>query len=193
MFSVVQSDDIITESADGLAVSNEDNGLIRIALKEAMVEFALGGFVERTADLVEQEDVATVEQPTSDGDTLGLSFAETATPLTQFGVESIGQVEDEIGTSGMEHLAQFIVRRIGLGQLEVVADSTAHQRVALRHETEFTPYIHLAFRRFDKPEDQAEQRRLADTRLAHDGGLRTRSELMREVRKDLSVALGIAE
>ena len=77
--------------------------------------------------------------------------------------------------------------------MEVIADGAAHQGVALRHETQFTTNGNLATCRFDKTENQPEQCRLADTRLAHDGGLRTWTELMREVGKDLPVALGITE
>ena len=184
---------LVAEGADGGAVGDEKHGLLRVGRKETVVQFALGGFVEGTADLVEQEDVATVEQSAGDGDTLGLTFAESTTPLAQFGVETVGQVEDEVGTGGMEHSAQFVVGGIRASQLEVVADGAAHQGIALRHKTQFTTNSDLATCRFDKTEDQPEQRRLADTRLAHDGSLRTRTELMREVGKDLPVALGIAE
>ena len=55
-----------------------------------------------------------MEQTTGDGDALGLTFAESTTPLSQFGVETVG-----LTTNG-----------------------------------------DLAFRRFDKTEDQPEQRRL---------------------------------
>ena len=74
-----------------------------------MIKFTLRGFVEGTADLVKQEDVATVEQSTGNSDTLSLALAEPAAALTQFGVYSLWQIKDEICTSGLQHLVQFIV------------------------------------------------------------------------------------
>ena len=91
-----------------------------------------------------------MEQSAGDGDALGLTFAESTTPLSQFGVESVGQVEDEVGTGGMEHSAQFVVGGVGAGQLEVVADGAAHQGIALRHETQFSTHGDLATCRFDE-------------------------------------------
>ena len=77
--------------------------------------------------------------------------------------------------------------------MQVIADGAAHQRVALWHETQFTANFHLALCRLDKAENHSEQCGLSDARFAHDGGLRSCLELMREVRKNLPIALGIAE
>ena len=45
-----------------------------------------------------------MEQSTGDGDTLGLSLAEPAASLSQFGVYALGQIEDKISTGGMQYL-----------------------------------------------------------------------------------------
>jgi len=64
-----------------------------------------------------------------------------------------------------------------------------------RKETviQFTTNFNLARCRLDEAEYQAEHRSLTNARLAHDGSLRACLELMREVRKNLPIALGIAE
>lgn len=41
-------------------MGDEKNGFLRTSGKQPGEEFAFGGFVERTADLVKQEDVAAV-------------------------------------------------------------------------------------------------------------------------------------
>ena len=69
---------------------DKEYGLLRIGSKQPGEQFSLGCFVKATADFVEQEDVATMEQATGDGDALGLTFAESAASFTKFGVEAIG-------------------------------------------------------------------------------------------------------
>ena len=174
-------------------MGDEKHGLLWVCRKETVIQFALGGFVEGAADLVEQQDVATVEQSAGDGDTLRLALAESAAALTQFGVDAVGQVKDEVSTGGMQHLAQFVFGGVRLCQLQVIADGAAHQGIALWHETQFTAHRDLSACRLDKSKYQSEHRRLTDARLAHDGGLEACLELMREVGKYLPVALGIAE
>lgn len=174
-------------------MGDEKHGLLWVCRKETVIQFALGGFVEGAADLVEQQDVATVEQSAGDGDTLRLALAESAAALTQFGVDAVGQVKDEVSTGGMQHLAQFVFGGVRLCQLQVIADGAAHQGIALWHETQFTAHRDLSACRLDKSKYQSEHRRLTDARLAHDGGLGACLELMREVGKYLPVALGIAE
>ena len=63
-----------------------------------------------------------MEQATGDGDALGLPLAESAAPFTQFGVETIGQVEHKVGTGGMQHFAQFGFGGLGLRYLQVITD-----------------------------------------------------------------------
>ena len=65
--------------AHGGAVGDEKHVFVGVSRKNAVVEFALGGFVERAADFVEQEDVATVQQATGDGYALGLTLAQAKT------------------------------------------------------------------------------------------------------------------
>jgi hypothetical protein len=51
-------------------VGDEKHGLLWVCRKEPVIQFAFRGLVEGTADFVKQEDVATVEQSTGDGNTL---------------------------------------------------------------------------------------------------------------------------
>ena len=112
-----------------------------------------------------------MKQSTGDGNTLGLSFAESAASFSKFGVDAIGQIEDKISTGSMQHLSQFVFCSIWLCQLQVLSDGAAHQGIALWHETQFTAHSNLSAGRLDKSEYQAEQRGLSNTSLAHDGSL----------------------
>ena len=122
-----------------------------------------------------------------------LTLAETATTFTKFGIDTFQQVEDEIGTSHVQHLTQFIVSSIGFRQLQVIADSTTHQRVTLRYETAVTTHSNLTLRGLNKTENQAEHRCLANTRLAHNGRLRAGLKLMGEMVQYFAVTFSIAE
>ena len=110
-------------------------------------------------------------QSTGNSDTLSLALAESAVPFTKFGVKTIGQIKDKIGTGGMQHFVQFVFGGIGFGQLQVIADGAAHQGIALWHETQFTAHSNLSTGRLDKSEYQAEQRGLSDARLSYNGSL----------------------
>ena len=50
----LQCNDLIALFGDGGAMGDEEHGLVGIGGEETAVEFALRGFVERAADLVEQ-------------------------------------------------------------------------------------------------------------------------------------------
>ena len=52
---------LVAQLADGGAVRYEDHRLFGGGGKEPRVQFALGFFVERRADFVEQEDAARAE------------------------------------------------------------------------------------------------------------------------------------
>ena len=82
-------------------MGNKQHGLVGIAREEAMIQFTFCRFVQAAADFIEQEDVATVEQSAGDGDTLRLALAESAASFTKFSVDALGQIKDEISTSGM--------------------------------------------------------------------------------------------
>ena len=82
-------------------MGDEEHGLVGIGGEEAAVELTFGGLVERAADLVEQEDVTTMQQSTGDGDALGLTLTESAATFAQFGIETIGQVEHKVGTGSV--------------------------------------------------------------------------------------------
>ena len=98
---MLEGNNLVTQFAYGCSMGDEKHGLLWVCRKKAVIQFALCGFVEGTADFVKQQDVAIVEQSTGDGDTLGLSFAESAAALTQFGVDAIGQIKDKISTCCM--------------------------------------------------------------------------------------------
>ena len=59
-----------------------------------------------------------MQQSAGNGDTLGLTFAESATTFAQFGIDALWQFHDEVGTGGVEHLLQFLVGGIGLVNAE---------------------------------------------------------------------------
>lgn len=92
---------VIAKVADCGAVGDEEHCLLRVGGEYAGIECLLGLLVERAADLVEEEDIPAVEQPAGDSDALGLTLTESTTPLTQFGIETVGQVKDEISAGGM--------------------------------------------------------------------------------------------
>lgn len=110
---------------------DEQDGGGRECFKQSGEQFLLRRFVERTTDFVKQENAATVDQSTGDGNTLGLSLAESAASLTKFDVEIIMQVKDKISTGNMQNLSQFVSCGIGRGLLQVIADGAAHQCIAL--------------------------------------------------------------
>ena len=174
-------------------MGDEDDGLLRVGGKEAGKEIALGGLVERAANLIEQEDVATMQQTTGYGNALSLSFAESPTPFTEFGAECIGQIEHEIGTGDMQHMAQFIVGSVGLSQQQIIADGATHKGIALWYETDVATHRDTALCGLHEAEHESEQRGLANARLAHDSGLGARLEVVGEVREDFSVARGVTE
>lgn len=82
-------------------MGDEEHGLVGIGGEEAAVELAFGGLVERAADLVEQEDVTTMQQSTGDGDALGLTLTESAASLTQLGIYALWQIEHKVGTGSV--------------------------------------------------------------------------------------------
>lgn len=54
---------VIAKVADCGAVGDEEHRLLRVGVEDAGIESLLGLFVERAADLVEEEDIPAVEQP----------------------------------------------------------------------------------------------------------------------------------
>ena len=75
---------IVAQLAHGLAVGDEKHGFIGMSREYAAVEFAFGGFIERAAYFVEQQDVATMQQAAGDGYALRLTLTESATALAKF-------------------------------------------------------------------------------------------------------------
>jgi hypothetical protein len=82
-------------------MGDEYHEFVLVGSKETAEKFLFGLLVQRTADFVEQKDIAASEQSAGDGDALGLSLAETAASFTKLGVQSLRQVKDEIGTGIM--------------------------------------------------------------------------------------------
>ena len=85
-----------------------------------------------------------MQQATGNGDALRLSLTQSTATFSQFGINTTRQVEDKVGTGRMQHLTQLVVGGIGLGQLQVVTDGTAHQCVALGYETRFASHLYLS-------------------------------------------------
>lgn len=67
--------DFIAKVASGLAVRNDDHGLLRICGKEATIKFAFGFFVQRGTDFIQEHDGAWAQKATGNGDALRLPFA----------------------------------------------------------------------------------------------------------------------
>ena len=101
---------------------------------------------------------------------------------------------------------ELLIGGIGLGQLEIVTDGAAHQGVSLRHKDEVragsfadvvfplgTIHRHGSFVWFDKGEHQTEERGLASACDTHQGRLAARMEIVAEMRKNLTIAIGIME
>ena len=82
-------------------MGDEKHGFIGVGCKNAAVEFALGGLVERAAYLVEQQYVAAMQQATGDGYALRLAFAQSATTLTKFGVKTVFKIKHKVGAGGV--------------------------------------------------------------------------------------------
>ena len=92
---------LIAELAYGGAMGDEKHGFIWVGCKNAAVEFALGGLVERAANLVEQQYVATMQQATGNGYALGLPLAESATTFTKSGVKTVFKIKYKVGAGGV--------------------------------------------------------------------------------------------
>ena len=105
-------------------------------------------------------------------------------------------------------MPQFVFRRVGFGNQQVVTDGPAHQGIPLRYKNEIPARIlvrlcvqslgrfpHQDFPgfRFHESEDQAEERRLAGAGLAHERRLASRLELMAEMFHNVAVALRVTE
>ena len=203
-------------------MGNENHRLFGECGEEALVEFAFGFFVERCADLVEQEDGAFAQKPAGDGDTLGLALAEPATAFPELGIEPVGEFVHEVCTGGVQYALQFFVASAWFGEQEVVPYGTAHERVALRDIYEvpagrfanrlraarcFLLVARCCFRvagcariqgdapacGFNEPEHKPEKRRLSDASFADEGGFRARPEIVREVLDYFAVAFRIPE
>ena len=163
-------------------------------------------FVERGADFVQQHDTARPEQSSGDGNALRLTLAQSSATLAALGIQTFWQVQHKVGHRRMEHLPQFLVGGVGLGQLEIIADAATHERIALWHKHEVGPRMladglpvvgiekfHTALTGLDESEQQSEQGSLARACMSHQGRLTACRKLMGKVGEDLAVASGIAE
>ena len=93
----------------------------------------------------------------------------------------------------MKHFTHLLLRSIGLGQLQIIADGAAHKRVSLGYEAQVAPYRHRSCCGFYKAEYHAEQGSLTNTRLTQDSSLRASLKFMGKVAQYFLVALGIAK
>jgi hypothetical protein len=86
----------------GTTVGDEDerrlNGQLPMVLGEIGQELTLGLLVEGTRGLIEQEDAATAQEGTGNGNALRLSLGEACPTLAYAGVETLGEMVNKVGT-----------------------------------------------------------------------------------------------
>ena len=117
----------------GKAVGDEDDGCVGIVRLDVLKYFALCLDVECRCGFVEQQYVARVYDGTCNGNALCLSFRQSASAFAAYGVESVGQVEHEVGKSYAECLVHVLGGGFRVAHAQVVAYGAGEERVALRH------------------------------------------------------------
>ena len=106
----------------------------------------------------------------------------------------------------MEYLSQFFFLSIRFCQQKVVADTSAHQRIALGNEDKVRPGTfayclftvgieedHCSLVGLDESQQQTEQSCLAGSRMSHKCSLAAGGKLMCKMRENLAVAQRITE
>ena len=73
-----------------------------------------------------------MQQSACDGYALCLSLAESAALFAAWGVESLGELEYEVGHGDLECVAELLFGGIGIAEQEVVAYGAGEECVALR-------------------------------------------------------------
>ena len=83
-----KAEDRIAVIDDLVAVSDEDHGVVRKFLGQALKEDGLGLCIEGGAELIQEQDGAGTEKGTGDGDALSLTFGETCSGFHALGVKT---------------------------------------------------------------------------------------------------------
>ena len=190
--------DLVGPGRDGIPVRDEEKGLAAAeAAEEAVEQQLLGRGVQRGGGLVEDQDPAVAQQGAGDGDALALSLAQARALLAAGRVKPLGQVEDEVRDGGVQGVPQLLVRGVGAGQQEILADGAAEQGIPLRDIEEIVADgrsgLIGAFRPVDldpsgigteQAQDQPAERALAGARGAHDHRHRAWLEVVGEMVQD---------
>ena len=176
-------------------MGDEDHRLPRILGKEPAVKFTLRRFVERGTDLIQKQDTTWSQQPSGNGNTLGLTLTESTATFTTLGIKTVRQIQHEVSHRRMEHVIKFLVGGIRSGQQQVISDSTAHQGIPLRHKHKVRACLfadalltltiidsHRSLVGFRQRQQQPEQRGLAGTGMSHQRRLTARLKIKREIR-----------
>lgn len=106
----------------GAVVGDDDDGGVGAGGIEAPHEQLGGVGVEGAVEFVEDHDGAGAKECAGDGDALCLSFTESSAGFVAGCVETEGEVEDEVGDGGVQHVGELFFGGVGVGEKEVVAD-----------------------------------------------------------------------
>ena len=200
-------EDVGAVGEDGGAMGDDDDCGARSRVGyETREKFALRSGVEGGGGLVEQYEAALFEKAAGYGYALGLSLAETAATLEALRVETVGQVEDEIGHSRPESFLHTGIVSLGVGQKKIIAHGAADEGVALRHIDDIMSQrgryrpgaprgrieLGAARNRSHQPEHEAQEGAFAAARGACHGRDRPGPEIMVKTGDDIGVAVGIA-
>ncbi len=135
-------------------------------------DIVFGGVVDGAGDLIQREDRRISEQGTCEGDALAFPTAQAAAPVTNRGVDAVGQFGQQRAEPGVEGCLRH--RRFGGARTtksDVVGDGPVEQDGMLGHEGDQTakgPGVqctrivtadpHLARRRFHHPGKHCQHR-----------------------------------
>ena len=167
----------------------------------------LGRLVEVGGRLVQHEDRGVAHDRAGDREAPPLAAAEAQAVLADAGPIAVGQRVDEVRElRGLERPAGPLVRQVGVGQGEVVADRRVEQVDALGHDGEqragvvrgdlpevATADPDPALRVRLEPEQQLHQRRLARAARPHDREPPACRDRERQVVDDVARAARVAE
>ena len=71
---------------------NEYHGLVGVVRQEALHQDLFGLLIQRSAELVQQQDIPFSKQSSSNGDPLRLPFAQSAALLSANGIQPFKQI-----------------------------------------------------------------------------------------------------
>ena len=163
--------------------------------------------IDRRQGLVEHQDWCVPEQRPGDGDALALSAGQPQSPFTDHGPIALGQTDDEVmGVGGAGGGLQFLGRRLGLAEAQVVLDGAVEQVGVLAEDGELAANLveaeladiaaadaHPSPLRVVESQEQAYDRRLAGAAGADDTDPLPRRDVKFEAEMGAAPAAGIGE